>query len=51
MLAGGETGAFQHRWEHRGAMPAETFRGKPFGLWKELTFESQKWKFPLKLIA
>jgi hypothetical protein len=21
-------------------------RGKPFGLWKELTFESQKRKFP-----
>jgi hypothetical protein len=27
---------------------ASTARGRPFGLWKDLTFESQKRKFPCK---
>jgi cardiolipin synthase A/B len=33
VLAGGETGAFRHRWEHRGTMPAETLQRK--ALWSK----------------
>jgi hypothetical protein len=34
LLAGGETGAFRHRWEHRGAMPAETLQRKAFSIYE-----------------
>jgi hypothetical protein len=47
VLAGGETGLFRRRWEHRGPIPAETLAERGGPAYTELESESQKRKFRL----